>query len=149
MPALSDEFAKEVGNTKVFNFSENSFFSEKDLLVYTSDKHIGAKTQSNSIYNNEYNAEEFRNRMMQIANEIASLGSMDNLIIFDLGDALDGFNAQTTRGGHTLPQNMNNKEQFETYLKVHAEFFNHIINQKVRFTFVLVTNHKKTTQVSG
>lgn len=121
---------EEVENTKVFNFSDNSFFSEKDLLVYTSDKHIGAKTQSNSIYNNEYNAEEFSNRMMKIASKIASLGSMDNLIIFDLGDALDGFNAQTTRGGHTLPQNMNNKEQFETYLKVHAEFFNHILNNK-------------------
>ena len=114
----------------LFNFNKSFNSTSKNLFVYTSDKHIGAKTQNNSIYQNEYNAEEFESRMMKIANKIAYLGSMDKLFIFDLGDALDGFNGQTTRGGHTLPQNMNNKEQFETYLKVHAKFFEHILNNK-------------------
>lgn len=107
-----------------FNFS----FSGEHLLVYTSDKHIGASIPDNSIYQNDYNKEEFERRMMYIASKISSLGSKKKLFIFDLGDALDGFNGQTTRGGHKLPQNMNNKEQFQTYLDVHKKFFDHILD---------------------
>jgi hypothetical protein len=35
------------------------------------------------------------------------------LYLLDLGDYLDGFNGQTTRGGHSLPQNMSNQKAFD------------------------------------
>lgn len=130
-----------------FNSSTSLFgFNKKQLVVYTSDKHIGAKVEENSMYSNTYNAQEFENRMMKIADKIASQGSMGKLIIFDLGDALDGFNAQTTRGGHSLPQNMNNKEQFKTYLEVHKKFFDHILSnnnsyQEIYFICAANNNH--------
>lgn len=135
---LNKLFNINLENKSKNNLLKNNYLKEiKDLVVYTSDKHIGAKTQSNSIYQNEYNKEVFEERMMHIAKYITSLGPMRNLVIFDLGDALDGFNGQTTRGGHTLPQNMNNKEQFQTYLEVHKKFFNYIINNGQSYENIL------------
>ena len=131
---------KQINQNELFPFTENL------LLVYTSDKHIGAKVEENSIYQNEYNAEVIHNRLQKIATSIISRGNMEELVIFDLGDALDGFNSQTTRGGHTLSQNMNNKEQFETYLSVHAKFFETIFNAgntygKVKYICAANNNH--------
>lgn len=141
---IKEVFEKECNPPIHFKFDSQFSFINQSLLVYTSDKHIGAKTQSNSIYQNEYNAQEFERRMMTIARKIAQLGPMEHLIIFDLGDALDGFNGQTTRGGHTLPQNMNNKEQFQTYLEVHKKFFDHILtngNAYNNISFICAANN--------
>ena len=48
---------------------------------------------------------------------------MKKIVIVDLGDAMDGYNAQTTRGGHSLPQNLSNKEAFETFISTHKGFY--------------------------
>ena len=44
-------------------------------------------------------------------------GAFYSIYVCDLGDAVDGWNGYTTRGGHKLPQNMSNKEVFETYVE--------------------------------
>lgn len=55
-------------------------------------------------------------RMNKIYQEIAyvkfEFGHINTLIFIDLGDNLDGYNAQTTRGNHPLPQNMTDEESF-------------------------------------
>lgn len=123
--------------------------NSKTLMVYTSDKHVGAYVPENALYLNTYNSNSFTERMIQLLEEIFYLetthGKFENVYIIDLGDALDGWNGQTTRGGHQLPQNMNNRQAFETYLKAHKMFFDQLIHSGVannyHFKAVSIDNH--------
>ena len=101
------------------------------LHVYTSDKHVGAQTKANSIYENEYNPSVFAERMSETIDLILNKahqfgGSFDKLLVTDLGDAQDGYNGKTTRGGHQLPQNLTDQEAYDTYVREHIRFFNTI-----------------------
>lgn len=100
------------------------------LFVYTSDKHIGAETKEGNLLGNDYDAQEFENRMINLAKEIRKVDQtyfLNEILIVDLGDTVDGFNGKTTRGGHTLPQNMNNREVYKTFLQVHLDFIAGIV----------------------
>lgn len=111
--------------------------NDKALFIYGSDKHIGALTKEDSIYTNKYDREEMRQRIViqtlnQIQHNVALYGQFDSLFIMDLGDALDGFNGKTTGGlrgtsSHTLPQQLNNREQHDYYLELHKELFDTIV----------------------
>ena len=122
---------------------------KKALFIYTADKHVGAKTSDRSIYKNEYNAEVFEARMQKLLQEVNLLhklhGRFDRVYLVDLGDPLDGYNEGTTRGGHKLPQNMDNREQFDTYVNVHKKWFDTLVDMNVtnHIHFVAVTedNH--------
>lgn len=109
--------------------------NDKALFVYTSDKHIGAYVSGEAIYENNYDALTFAQRMRGLVDEILYMvqvyGTFSDIFIMDMGDALDGQDRQTTRGGHALPQNMSNKAAFETYLAVHKNFFDEIITAGV------------------
>lgn len=123
--------------------------NNKALMVYTSDKHIGAKTNRNSMYDNHYDADEFERRMVLLLHKIKYLsedmGNFNDIFIIDLGDPLDGFKKQTTRGGHSLPQNMTNEEAFDVFVKVHTYFFDELvkmgITSKIHFKAVTNDNH--------
>lgn len=97
--------------------------SSQDLFIWLSDMHVGASVSGMSIYNNEYNREEFRKRLHEIVLKVNRKEGYDNIIVCNLGDSLDGYNAGTTRGGHTLPQNMNNKEQVKCFIEEMTNFF--------------------------
>lgn len=122
------------------------------LFIYTSDKHIGALTKDNSIYNNDYNREEIKYRLIfstirNIEKSVKYFGSFENLFLLDLGDALDGFNQKTTGGirgtsPHVLPQQMNNREQHDFYVEVHKELFDYIMshNYAKHVNFIATSN---------
>lgn len=119
------------------------------LNVYLSDLHTGADVSKYAIFNNTYNQEEMMARMDIILEEIfriTNLYSVDSINICNLGDSLDGYNGQTTRGGHKLPQNLNNKDQFKTYLEVMLYFFKQISDSgyfnNISFICVEGGNHK-------
>jgi hypothetical protein len=120
--------------------------NEKALFVYTSDKHIGAMTKSDSMYSNEYNRKVFKERLYKtyekIAKSVDTFGAFDTIFICDLGDSVDGWNGYTTRGGHKLPQNMSNKEVFETYVEEHKIFFDSLFISKFakNYKVVIQTN---------
>lgn len=109
--------------------------SKKALFVYMSDKHVGALTHPTAIYSNEYNEDVFEVRMNRVLEEIEkqvrNYGRLEDLFICDLGDSLDGWNGQTTRGGHALPQNMDNKKSFMTYLFAHKRFFDALVEKNL------------------
>ena len=123
--------------------------SNKTLVVYTSDKHIGAYVPDNAMYSNPYSKEEIMARMSSILSEIEKIvveeGSIKEIIITDLGDALDGYNAQTTRGGHTLPQNMSNIEAFEVFVEAHRFIYDKILTagwaEKITIIHLSDDNH--------
>ena len=47
----------------------------------------------------------------------AAAGGYEVLFIDDLGDGLDGYEGHTTRGGHSLEQNLSTQEQFEVFVQ--------------------------------
>jgi hypothetical protein len=87
--------------------------------------------------------------MVQIFNECMRLfhlhGAFDEIIVADLGDSLDGFNGLTTRGGHHLPQNLNNKEASRVHFFTHKWFYESILRSgcaaKVRVVNITNDNH--------
>jgi hypothetical protein len=108
-----------------------------------------------------------------VINQTLQEQSSSVLYVDELGDLLDGFNAQTTRGGHSLPQNMTNEECFDaalefklkilyglvnTYTEIHfnnicndnhSGAFGYFVNEafkqiaELQFKNVTVTNHRK------
>ena len=113
--------------------------NDKGLFIHGSDKHIGALTKLNSVYNNKYDKQEMIKRLVEatimvIEENVSIFGVFDSLFIMEYGDALDGFNQKTTGGlrgtsSHTLPQQYNNREQHDLYVELHKQLFD-IICQK-------------------
>lgn len=97
--------------------------SPKAIKVTLSDMHIGLNPNpdNKSIFAYEYNEEIFKANLDKVFNSILkeyeSNGRFDLLLIDDLGDGLDGWNGQTTRGGHKLEQNMTNEEAFRVFVE--------------------------------
>jgi len=90
-----------------------------DRLVYT-DTHIAMDVQGKDgvpMYDGKWDEEEILNRLNLMINHIRKFKSSNILVIDDLGDFMDGLGGQTTRKGHELPQNMNDKEAFDLALK--------------------------------
>lgn len=130
-----DKLAEKLENIDPVALPMNSKHNKMALHVYTSDKHVGAKTKKESLYKNEYDASEFHNRMQKtlemIVGKAKDFGVFDRLMIFDLGDGLDGYDEKTTRGGHRLPQNMTNEEAFDTYVTEHCALWDSVVSSNV------------------
>lgn len=101
--------------------------NKTDILIWISDMHIGAAVSDQSIYPNKYDEDEVNLRLSKIAAEVANLsklsGGFDNIVVCNIGDSLDGMDRQTTRRDHFLPQNMTNKEQLQSFIRVMSAFF--------------------------
>lgn len=97
--------AKKVKQTALF-----------DRAVLT-DVHVGMKvSDGHSLYDGAWNEEELFKRRDIFVNEIINNQKSNELLIHDLGDFMDGYNGMTTRGGHQLPQNMDNQKAFDVAL---------------------------------
>lgn len=144
---LKEDLAKEIVPLKL-PVEETFKISKKEaraLIIYTSDKHIGADN-SGDLYDNDYNKEECKNRIFKILNKILKLyfiyGRFDKIIITDLGDSLDGYHGKTTRGKHPVPQNMHPMDAFDAYIQIHKEFFDTLVRLNIcdSIDFYTVTN---------
>ena len=120
--------------------------NEKMLSVFSSDKHIGAHTPLNSIYSNRYGKEEIYERHEKLIDHIKKqkniFGKFKTFCFFDLGDALDGSNSSTVRGGHSLPQNMDDREQLDTFIEVTIMTLETLIKADIAddFWFIATSN---------
>jgi len=131
---LKELLTKEITPTL---YTEPTTTNDKGLFIYGSDKHIGALTKEDSNFTNKYDRDEMRKRIViftlsHIFKNVALHGKFESLFIMDLGDALDGFNQKTTGGlrgtsSHTLPQQLNNREQHDFYVELHKELFDSIM----------------------
>jgi hypothetical protein len=105
--------------------------ADKVIVVYLSDMHIGADVSRYSIFANEYNAKEVKKRLNKVLQSVLQLAQMTgatDIIVCNIGDSLDGYDAQTTRGGHNLPQNMDNKDQLKNFVQLMVDFFGSLAN---------------------
>ena len=129
-------FSKEI---KIQNTSQNS-----DLVLILSDLHIGAYNEKNGyIELEDYNEEEIIRRFNKILTSINNNVKYNSITVCNLGDSVDSYNKQTTRGGHELPSIVSNKEQSKLYLKIMLEFFNKLILicPKIKYICIGESNH--------
>jgi hypothetical protein len=104
--------------------------SNKALFVYIADDHAGIDFKE-SLFGNPYTGDIYHNRLKELAKQIISLDYViDTLFIVNLGDELDGFNKQTTRGGHAL-ESLSNKEQFNIYTSARKIFYDTILTSNL------------------
>jgi len=136
------EEVKEIDFTNIFkdkvepvSITYNDFdcLSLFDRLVYT-DVHIGMEVNQNgySLYDGAWNEKEIEKRLEIMVNHTLINQQSDVLHIHELGDFMDGYNSVTTRGGHELPQNMDNQKAFDVGLQF-----------KVRMIDALIKNYKE------
>jgi hypothetical protein len=138
-----------IGDIEPFEIKFSPVEQENALIVYLSDMHVGAKTKEDSIYENKYDEKEFNLRLtktiQEIVNQHSIFGRFDKIIICNLGDSLDGYDGNTTRGGHGLPQNMDNKKQYNVYMAGMRKFFEslHELNLANNIDYICVgdANH--------
>jgi len=131
-----------------------------DRLVYT-DVHIGMNVNQNgySLYDGLWNDEELNKRLAIMVNYTLDNQKSNTLNIHELGDFMDGWDGFTTRGGHSLPQNMDNQTAFDAGLRFkiklidalipHYEFINcvNICNDNHAGSFGYIVNSAFKTYI--
>ena len=145
-----------------------------DVATY-SDVHIGMNPDkfNTSTYPTEWHKKEILDSARLIVKEILENKKSNTLVIDDLGDLMDGLGGQTTRGGHSLPQNMTDDEAFDCAIEFkdiildgvapnfekviinnivndnHGGLFGYLVNKMfkatamIRYNNVEITNHRK------
>lgn len=140
------EIISEIGGIQTLHSIEEPLDYKHSLIVWSSDKHIGAQISDDALYKYNYNEHIFHKRMVKIYEKVLKYydkyGKFDTLVLADLGDSLDGWNKKTTRGGHDLPQNLNNKEAAKVHFFTHKWFYESLINANIANKIIIwnVTN---------
>jgi hypothetical protein len=108
-------------------FSLNNLVDEKEsAIIFLSDLHIGAYNEKFGFYQlPNYDRAEIMRRLDVILDKFINK-QYKHLIVVDLGDSIDQFNKETTRGGHLLPNNMTDKEMSHLYLDCMNYFFTNL-----------------------
>ena len=102
----------------------NNNAGEETLVIWLSDLHIGAYNEKFGFYQlPNYDKKEITRRLDKVLSKF-SRKSYESVVVVDLGDSIDQYNKETTRGGHILPNNMTDKEMSHLYLDCMEYFFN-------------------------
>lgn len=123
--------------------------TDNDLILHLSDLHIGAKLESGAMYQNPWDEKEVMRRLEALLKKISSMGDFNTVVINLLGDNLDGMDNQTARRDHYMPQNMDNMEQVQSFIRIMEWFVSSIyesgICNKVKIYSVKCGNHDGIT----
>ena len=137
-PQTEVELEKEIDFTNIFKdlitpiklpkIERKLDLSIFDRLVYT-DVHVGMEVNQNgySLYDGAWNELELNKRLETMVAQTLINKQSDTLIIHELGDFMDGYDAVTTRGGHSLPQNMDNQKAFDVGLSFKIKLIDALI----------------------
>lgn len=111
-----------------------------DRAIIT-DVHVGMKvTDGYSLYDGLWNQDELFKRRDVFVNEIIKNQKSNVLLLHELGDFMDGYNGMTTRGGHELPQNMDNQKAFDVGLQFKITLIDALINYYDKINIVNICN---------
>ena len=120
----------------------NSAPENNDIIIVLSDLHIGAFNEKfGYIQLESYTENEINRRLDKI---IGSLyGEYNSITVLNLGDSVDSYDKQTTRGGHELPSTISNKEQSLLYQTIMIRFFTKLtgFSGKINYICVGESNH--------
>lgn len=101
----------------------------KIIIVNITDLHVGMNPNKdgNSIWDASWNRDDIMNAANNILTRTLNIIRANSgcaMVVINLnGDLVDGFNKLTTRGGHQLPQTMNNIQQNDVCI----EFLSRIV----------------------
>jgi hypothetical protein len=113
---------------------ERSPATNKDMNIYLSDIHLGAKLNSGALYkeNIDYGLEEAKRRLKEALFKLKGFGQVDNLNIVLMGDNVDcsGVFGKTARLDHEMPESMDPREQANSYIELILWFIESIISSK-------------------
>lgn len=113
MPDLEPRAIPDIENT-----------SEQALIILLADDHVGAVNVTD-IYNSSDLT--YKERLTMVVLEAKALGkTFDEVHVISLGDQLNGWNSQTTRGGHEV-KSLSNKEQFDMYVDARVHFYDFLV----------------------
>jgi hypothetical protein len=134
-------FKDKVQPIKISNLGIAKDVSLFDRAVYT-DVHIGMDVNKDgySLYDGVWNETEIFNRLEIFVNEIVKSQRSKTLFLNDLGDFMDGFDGFTTRGGHALPQNMDNQKAFDIGLKFKIAMIDELVKYYSEIKIVNICN---------
>jgi len=122
------EIMSSVERTPFNPMSVPKGFNNRCLNILLADDHVGAINVTN-LFDNPHVT--YRDRLLMILDEVADLGQeFDEVHIISLGDQLNGWNSQTTRGGHEV-KSKSNKEQFDEYVAARMEFYTNIFESGI------------------
>ena len=112
-----------------------------DRAVFT-DTHIGMDVNKDgySLYDGLWNEDQIFLRLEIFVNEIIKNKKSNTLFLNDLADFLDGWDAETTRGGHKLPQNMDNQKAFDVALLFKIRLVDALLQHYNFIKFVNICN---------
>lgn len=119
---FSDIDLTSIASIKPVKIETSGIVSDKSIMLHLSDLHIGAKCESDTVYENEWNEEICMARLNVVLSKLANFGKFDTIVINLLGDMLDGMDGQTARRDHMMPQNMDNMQQVESFLRIMHTF---------------------------
>ena len=123
---------------------ENKLTDTFDRLIYT-DAHIGMhpNKSGHSLFGGEWNANQLDKRLDKIVSDVVKHQTGSLLIIDELGDFVDGWNGQTVRKGHELPQNMDNQEMFDVGVSFKIKLIDRLVNyySKIECNNICEDNH--------
>lgn len=95
---------------------------DKVLKITYTDVHVGMRID-NDLYGGGFwgESELFEALTSMCAHVDLIFDNHSKIVVQDLGDFVDGWSGQTTRGGHDLPQNMSNEKCFQIATKFKIE----------------------------
>lgn len=134
---------KHIQPVEVENIENGAIDDWVDRLVVT-DIHIGMATEGGRnnipLYDNPWDEKELFSRLNKCIAHVVRFQKGKHLVIDDLGDLLDGLLGQTVRKHHDLPQNMDDKEAFETAIEFKIKLVSSLLNYYDKIVVNNITN---------
>lgn len=111
-----------------FSPSTKMVLSNQALIICLADDHVGAVNVTN-IFDNE--GVTYEERLDKVFEEVMALDNIfEEVHVISLGDQMNGWSSQTTRGGHEV-KSLSNKEQFDIYVDARIKFYNKLFTSGV------------------
>ena len=129
-------------------FKTDNKLNSNSLIIWLSDMHIGAYNDAYGFYEiPEYNEADIEHRLEIIVKRFAGK-CYDSIFVVNLGDSVDSYNKETTRGGHPLPGIITDKEMSKMYINQMTKFFINLQNNttfnKLVYFCIGESNHDGT-----
>ncbi len=101
---------------------------DQALIILITDDHVGAVNTTDLFKGVQMS---YKDRLLSVVDEVHLLGkTFEEVHVISLGDQMNGWNSQTTRGGHEVTSKTN-KEQFDEYTAGRVAFYNELFRSDV------------------
>jgi len=143
--SISDKqtFIQETIPSQDYYISRQELHDDRVIVLTLSDLHIGAyNTPYGFVDLDEYNEEEIKNRLKKVL-DFVHYNEYTRIIVLNLGDSVDSYKKETTRGGHLLPGSISDKDMSKMYISIMTWFFNSLKQETSDISYVCIgeANH--------